>query len=300
MLSSLLPKAKAAILAAFFAALCAWAFSPPAMAQDKRPAGKAPPEKGEKQEEPPGATYLVIEEVIAVDPGRMHEIKVKPGDVVKQGQLLGSLDYRRQWYALEVAKVRAYDRSKVREMQAEVSMNSAILSDHRERLRRRQVSEHAVAQSEARLSASNAKLESARAAQRLSELALEETQRAYDDRFFFAPINGVVISVAKNKHENVGAGNVVFTIGDNSSWVLKREVSPETAAQLFIGRTMPMFHAGSDVARLGRITNIFRQENGQHMVEMSVPNQQPTTQTAPPQFEEPKFLPSDPAPATVP
>jgi hypothetical protein len=179
-------------------------------------------------------------------------------------------------------------------------MNSSILAEHRERLRKRQVSEHAVAQSEARLNSSLAKLDSARSAQVLSELALEEAQRAYDDRFFFAPIRGVVITVEKKKNENVGSGQVVFTIGDNSSWILKREVSPETAASLFVGRTLPLFHADSDVARLGRIMNIIRQDNGQHMVEVSVPNSMPATQTAPPQFEEPKFLPPDSAPATLP
>jgi multidrug efflux pump subunit AcrA (membrane-fusion protein) len=271
--------------------------APLGYAQNKKaPAGAEPA----KPASPAPVDFAVIEEVIAVDPGRMHEIRFKPGDTVKQGDVLGSLDYRRQWYALQVAKVRANDRSKLRELEAEVSMNASILDDHRERVRRRQVSEHTVTQSEARLNASHAKLDSAKSSQLLSELALEEAQRAYDDRFFFAPINGVVITVEKKKNENVGASQVVFTIGDNSSWILRREVSPETATSLFVGRTLPLFHVGSDVARLGRITNILRQDNGKHIVEMTVPNSMPATQTAPPQFEEPKFLPQNSAPVATP
>lgn len=256
----------------------------PGFAQNKRSASKT-------GEDVPGiaSEFLGVEEVIAVDPGRVREIKVRPGDIVKQGTLLGSLDYHKQWFSLETAKIRAGDRSKIKEMEAEVSLKSSVLDDHRERFRRRQVNEHAVTQSEASLKVSMAKLEAAKADQALKELAMEEAQRAYDDRFFFAPINGVVLSVEHKKNDNIGAGTVVFRIGDNSSWVLRQAVSPETAASLFVGRTIPLFTAGSDIARLGRITNIIRQDDGQHIVEFTVPNSMASSQTAPPQFEEPEI-----------
>jgi multidrug efflux pump subunit AcrA (membrane-fusion protein) len=274
--------------------LAAWLiFAPPGFSQNK----KAPQEpKTEKSAGSAPSEFVIVEEVIAIDPGRMDEVRVKPGDIVKKGDKLGNLDYRRQWYALEVAKVRANDKSKIKELEAEVSLNTSILNQHREGLRRRQFSNHHVAQSEARLGGSQAKLDSAKANQQLQEIALAEAQRAYDDRFFFSPINGVVLTVEKKKNENVAASNVVFTIGDNSSWVLRREVSPETAASLFVGRSLPFFSAGSDVARIGRVTNIVPQDNGQHVVEMTVPNSTPITETAPPQFEEPKFLPQNTPP----
>jgi biotin carboxyl carrier protein len=260
----------------------------PLPAQNQRAENPAP-----KAEEPsaPSVDYHLVEQVVSVDQGRMHEILVRPGQQVKKGDQLGSLDYRRQWFHLERAKVQARDQSKIRELEAEVSLNSSVLDEQRERLRRRQVNEHTVKQSEARLQASRAKLDAARTAQALQSLALQEAQMAYDDRFFFSPIDGVVISIHKEKHENVAAGQLVFVIGDHSSWVVRSTVSAEVAASLFVGKTQQLLRQDSTIPRFGLIRGIIPQDDGRFLVETTVPNSTPATQTNPPQFEEPKFSP---------
>jgi len=244
---------------------------------------------GQLQAEP-----SMVENVVAREPGLLENIQVSIGDAVKKGTILGHLDHHRQYHTLQVAKIRAADRSKIKELQAEVAMTQALLEDHQEQARRRRVSEHTVRQSEARAQASQAKLEAAKANQALSELALEEAQANYDRRFFVAPFDGVIVAIHKEKNETVSLGNPIFTIADHTNWVVRHSLPESIASTLKVGRTLPLYQAGSQIARFGRIAGIGPPEDGMQTVEFVVANPNPDQNTAPPSFEEPKHLPETP------
>ncbi len=244
---------------------------------------------GQLQAEP-----SLIEIVVAKEPGLLEHIQVAVGDTVKKGAELGHLDHHRQYHALQAAKIRAADRSKINELQAEVSLTRSILEDHQEQARRRRVSEHTVRQSEARAQSSQAKLESAKTTQALSELALEEAQNNYDRRFFLAPFDGVIVAIHKGKNETVALGNSVFTIVDHTNWLVRHSVPESIASTMVVGKTLPLYQAGSQITRFGRIVGIGPAENGMQTVEVQVANPNPDQNTTPPSFEEPKHLPENP------
>ncbi len=226
-----------------------------------------------------------MHKVRVIDAGRIETLHVAPGDYVEVGQLLVTLDNFRQKHQLEVAKVRAQDVSKIKEITAEVSLRESVLEDIRQKSRRRLATELDIKQAEAQFEGAQAKLLSAESARELAELDLEMAKHNYANRFLQSPAAGVVMTVEKEAGESVAAGLLLVTIAENENWKTQVTLTPEIAASLREGNMVPITLADGR-RNIAKVARIIPGADGTLLAEMLIPNPNPNSAARP---QEPEF-----------
>lgn len=154
--------------------------------------------------------------------GFIQEIKSKPGDPCKKGQVLATLDDRDYRLALDVARSQ-------RDV-ARVGLGNAKSEfDREEELRRQNVS------TEAMYDKLKASFDKARLDLQLAELNLKKAEQAMQDTKLTAPYDCVVTKQLKYTGENVQSGNVALEIYDTTNPELNFSVPERMAGQLKVG-----------------------------------------------------------------
>jgi len=154
--------------------------------------------------------------------GFISEIKVKPGTMVKQGQVLATLDDRDFVLRLNLARARR-DQTKVALDEAEKNFK-----------RERQLKEE-------RASTANdfdkmkAAYEQASLSLKLADLDVQNAEYALSDTRLVAPYDCVVAVQMKHEGENVPAGTAVFKVYDTAEPEISLAVPERLMNSLSIG-----------------------------------------------------------------
>lgn len=169
--------------------------------------------------------------------GDLLSLTVKEGDVVKQGQALGTIDTRR-YAALKAQSeaARASAAAEVQQQRVQVGQLEAEVQ-RVERLASSSVASSAeLEKSRAELLAGRARLESAAARLAQAEASLREALHAYSMTTLTAPIDGVVTKREKQVGERVRGSDfsedVILIISTLSRMEMKMEVGEQEVVYL--------------------------------------------------------------------
>ncbi len=154
--------------------------------------------------------------------GFVAEIRAKPGDACKKGDVLATLDARDYKLSADMARSQ-------KEMAQVALTNAKSEFGREEELRRQKVS------TEAMYDKLKAGFDKARLDLQLAELNLTKAEQALSDTKLTAPYDCVVSKQLKYTGENVQSGNAVFEIYDTTDIELNFSVPERMAGKLKVG-----------------------------------------------------------------
>ncbi|HLC88091.1 MAG TPA: efflux RND transporter periplasmic adaptor subunit [Patescibacteria group bacterium] len=146
--------------------------------------------------------------------GKLNSITVKPGDQVKKGQLIASLDTR----DLQINLQQAYNTFIAKEATAKRVEDD--VKDHS--------SDESFTQKETR-----------KAAQIARDNAYDDikaAQRALEDAYLYAPLSGVVTKADPNAGQIVGVTDLITQIVDETEFVFETEVDESDIGKIKLGQ----------------------------------------------------------------
>ena len=194
--------------------------------------------------------------------GSMLEVRVKEGQSVRQGAVLGRIETR------TLEDTRRSAQSAVR------SAEQQLMVAEREMTRTQQlVTAGALAAREVDLARNNVTSVEALLADARARLMTSE--RELEDAFVRAPISGVVAQRSVNTGDIVTVGSELFTVVDPSSMRLEASVPSESLPELRIGAPVSFAVRGYEQQFEGRIERIAPQTDAatrQLPIYVSIPN----------------------------
>lgn len=194
--------------------------------------------------------------------GSMLEVRVKEGQSVRQGAVLGRIETR------TLEDTRRSAQSAVR------SAEQQLMVAEREMARTQQlVTAGALAAREVDLARNNVTSVEALLADARARLMTSE--RELEDAFVRAPISGVVAQRSVNTGDIVTVGSELFTVVDPSSMRLEASVPSESLPELRIGAPVSFAVRGYEQQFEGRIERIAPQTDAatrQLPIYVSIPN----------------------------
>ena len=194
--------------------------------------------------------------------GSMLEVRVKEGQSVRQGALLGRIETR----TLDDTRQSAQSAVRSAEMQLQVAQREA---ERTQQL----VTAGALAAREVDLARNNVTTADAQLADARSRLVAAERQ--LEDANIRSPINGVVAGRTVNAGDIVTVGQELFTVVDPSSMRLEASVPSESLPELRIGAPVSFAVRGYEQRFEGRIERIAPQTDTatrQLPIFVSIPN----------------------------
>ena len=201
------------VVAAAFALFLAWKlFSGPA----EPVVATAKVTRGEMEQTVEATGTLEPKELVSVGAqvsGRLEQLHVAVGDVVRQGDLIGMIDQRTQTNSLETAK------ADLANMQAQLAGAKATLAKAQLAYRRQQALGSGEATSQADFEAARAELQSAQASYdalqaqiRAATVSVDTAEVQLGYTKITAPMDGVVVSVVTKQGQTVNANQSAPTI----------------------------------------------------------------------------------------
>jgi len=194
--------------------------------------------------------------------GSMLEVRVKEGQSVRSGAVLGRIETR------TLEDTRRSAQSAVR------SAEQQLMVAEREMTRTQQlVTAGALAAREVDLARNN--MISAEALVADARARLVSSERELEDAFVRAPINGVIARRSVNAGDIVTVGSELFTVVDPSSMRLEASVPSESLPELRIGARVSFAVRGYEQQFEGRIDRIAPQTDAatrQLPIYVSIPN----------------------------
>lgn len=201
--------------------------------------------------------------------GVLKEVRVKVGDMVKEGDLLAKLDTTELELALATAQINL-DNAQIKYQQAlagpkseDITIAKANLEKSRANLQKAQsdydriawmagagATSQALALQQATLDYQIAVANYAKAtagssredlaqlqnAVKLAEIQVENARRNLNNAIIVAPISGIIASVGANVGEAVGSGTVMFTIVNLQNLRVDANVDETDVAKLAVGQ----------------------------------------------------------------
>jgi len=182
--------------------------------------------------------------------GRIVELAVDEGDVVRRGQLLLKLED--VWYRSQVEQARA----RLARAEAELGTAERDLTDAEEQFALSLISERELEELRAAADACRQSYEEARAAVRAAQDQLDKT-------VFHSPIDGIVTRLNVEEGENVVTGTmnqpgtVIMTISDLSHMEVEVEIDETDVVDVKIGQNAEIdVEALSDTLLTGTVTEV--------------------------------------------
>ena len=175
------------------------------------------------------AATQVTEAVRATAPGTLVRVLVKPGDIVKKGQLLGHTELANTKLQLDLARQALENNASLMAMQAQADAWAATREETEEAVRRRQAEETRLdwAMDMEKFHRSNyeAQLEQ----KKVQRIQYEYWKEQYEARFLRAPVDGVVTQVLVELGKQIGYAAHVFTISNEHAYAVPVSVPAELA-----------------------------------------------------------------------
>ena len=190
------------------------------------------------------------------DAGVLEVLGVSVGDQVSKGQVLAKLDDEKQIYTWKVASLKADNHGVTRLAQGEMIERSALLSEARERLRRRQISEQYVRSLEGRVETTLGKVELAELADKIADLDLEMAKNALQRRYIRSTVDGVVVAINKPERSKIAQGDVIVTVADLNNLSADLPLTPELMAAFEQHKAVPVLFGPGKSPILAQVINI--------------------------------------------
>lgn len=182
----------------------------------------------------------VVEKVRASAPGVMVGIFVKPGDAVVKGQLLGHTDLDAIKLQYDLAKAVLESKSNVEAAQGQSEAWAVTRQETEEAARRRKVEKTRLEWATAMEKMYRGTYEVQLDAEKTQLIQYEYWKGQYENRFFRAPVDGVVSEVLVDVGKNVGIATHVFTIRNDQVFSIPVTIPEEVARGAESGAFVPV------------------------------------------------------------
>jgi biotin carboxyl carrier protein len=182
----------------------------------------------------------VMEKVRSACQGVMFSLYVKPGDPVSKGQLLGNAELDATKLQLDLAKHTMEAKANVDAAKGQSDAWTVTREETEEAVRRRKVEESRLDWAVAMERMYRATYEMQLDAENLQQIHYDYWKDQYDKRFFRAPVEGVVTDVLVDVGKPVTFGTHLFTISDDSSYILPVSVPAAIADAAVPNETVPV------------------------------------------------------------
>jgi RND family efflux transporter MFP subunit len=235
----------------------------------------------------------------SAEQGIITKMFVKEGDVVREGQVLASLDTDVLEAAMQIAKAGKESMGRIKSATAAV----ALKKERYTKLQTLQADGHAhpeeVARAKAELEIAQAELLAATEEQKIKELEYNRIAAQIERRKIISPIDGVVTKIHKEVSEQVAATDpVVLTLVQCDRLKVVFPVAAAEVARFSVGQKVTVYFPGDTAAAKGSIESVSQvtdPESGTVRVRVVIENAQkryrsgmacflsiiPTPQTAP-------------------
>ncbi len=169
----------------------------------------------------------------AAEAGVVEEMRVKEGDSVKSGQLMGRLDSGVLEATLKIAQNKAKSDALVKTATTKVELRRSRLSKLRQLASSQNANPEELERAAADLDIGEAELESAVDEKKASVLEVERIQQSINRRTFRSPIDGVVTRVLRDVAESVDArADHVLTVVNLARLRVVVYVEPQAALRI--------------------------------------------------------------------
>ncbi len=196
-----------------------------------------------------GAARLV-EKVRSAAQGVVVAVHVKPGDVVRKGQLLGNLEFDSTKLQLDLARHAMLSKANVNSAKSQAEAWSVNREETEQAVRRRKADETRLDWAIAMEKMYQANYELQLDAEGSQQIQYDYWKDQYEKRFFRAPIDGVVSEVLVDIGKPVNFGTHLFTLGNEGTYTLPVAVPVALAEAAVSEKTLPVRSAdGKSVAR---------------------------------------------------
>lgn len=227
---------------------------------------------GEKLLFESSAASRLVEKVRAKSPGIMMAVFVKPGDVVRKGQLLGHTELDNTKLQLDLAKHALLSKSNVESAKNQADAWTVNREETEEAVRRRKMESTRLEWASSMEKMYQASYEVQLDAETTQQIQYDYWKDQYDKRFFRSPVDGVVSEVLVDVGKPVNYGSHLFTIANDGTYSLPVQVPASVADAVSSEKSVPVRSAdGKSVcdARVDTVTDDPR-ENGMKIVRLLV------------------------------
>jgi len=177
--------------------------------------------------------------VAAADSGILADVKVKAGDMVKEGQLLASLDNRVLKASLTIAKAKSMAKAAIVAAKAKQRLHQQRLNRLLPLLSKGLARQAEIDDTRADLAVAKADLQAAKEQKYIESLSIGQIQAQMDRRKLKSPIAGVVTQVHKEVAEWVGGNEpAVITVARVNPLRLSLHIPTVTALSLQVKQAL--------------------------------------------------------------
>ncbi len=187
-----------------------------------------------------GDAYGIVEHLRASAPGVLVSLRVKQGETVKKGQILGNIDLDATVFQLDLARHAVLNNSTLEAMKAQFNAYTAIREETEIAVRKRRAEptrlQWAISMEQFHENNYKAQIQQ----KKLQQIQYEHWSKQYENRIFRAPVDGVVSEIRFALGQNIGIAAHVFTITNEDACMIPVEVPEEVAAGVTDGAEVPI------------------------------------------------------------
>lgn len=171
----------------------------------------------------------VVEVVRSKAQGVMVEVFVKPGDPVVKGQVLGHMDLESTKLQLDLARQNAESSAKLDAAQSQAEAWTVTREEIEESVRKREAKETRLNWAMAMEKMYEAQYEAQVDARKTEQIQLDYWEKQYENRFFRAPVDGIVSEVKVEVGKPVNLAVHAFTVSNENTYMLPVNVPSQLA-----------------------------------------------------------------------
>lgn len=192
----------------------------------------------------------VVEKVRSGAQGVMFAVFVKPGDIVRKGQILGHVELDATKLQLDMAKHTLDTKANVQAAEGQAEAWKVTREETEEAVRRRDAADSRLEWALAMEKMHRGNYEVQLAAEDAQEIQYEYWKDQYEKRFFRAPLDGTVTEALVDVGKPVTYATHVFTVSNENTYSLPVTVPAQIAEAAVPNQTVPVRSAdGKSVTR---------------------------------------------------
>lgn len=192
----------------------------------------------------------VVEKVRSGTQGVMFSVFVKPGEIVRKGQVLGHTELDATKLQLDLARNAMESKANVEAAQSQAEAWTVAREETEESVRRRKMQDSRLEWALAMEKMYRANYELQLDTENTQQIQYDYWKEQYDKRFFRAPVDGVVSEVLVEAGKPVNFATHVFTISNENTYALPVNVPSQIADAAVPNKTLPVRSAdGKSVSR---------------------------------------------------
>jgi len=198
----------------------------------------------------------ILEKVRSNSSGTIVEMFVKLGDPVKKGQILGHTELNTTKLQYDLAKQSFESEAAIDAAKGHAEAWTINREETAIAVRRRKAEESRLDWASAMERMYKATYETQLELKKTQQIQYEYWKREYENRFFVAPVDGIISEVLLDIGKNVTFATHVFTISDEHAYSLPISVPAPLAATVTLNDKLPIRSTADHSVASGKVDSI--------------------------------------------